>query len=52
MLEGRPGLSVLWDIWVAPEARGKGIGSLPDEIQLLWYKDLRTANSRRARMAQ
>jgi GNAT superfamily N-acetyltransferase len=91
MLEGRRDLSVLWDIRVAPNARGKGIGSalfeqveawararscrqlkvetqninvpacgfyarhgcelravhhaaypeLPEEIQLLWYKDLR-----------
>ena len=93
MLEGRRDLAVLWDIRVAPEARGKGIGSalferveawaqaqgcrqlkvetqninvracgfyarhgcelraihhaaypdLPEEIQLLWYKDLRIA---------
>ena len=93
MLEGRRDLSVLWDIRVAPNARGKGIGSalfenveacarahscrqlkvetqninvracglyarygcelravqhaaypeLPEEIQLLWYKDLRIA---------
>jgi len=93
MLEGRRDLSVLWDIRVATDARGKGIGSalferveawaeahgcrqlkvetqninaracafyarqgcelraihhaaysdLPDEIQLLWYKDLRLA---------
>jgi GNAT superfamily N-acetyltransferase len=91
MLEGRRDLSVLWDIRVAPNARGKGIGSalfekveawarahscrqlkietqninvraclfyarhgcelravhhaaypgLPEEIQFLWYKDLR-----------
>jgi GNAT superfamily N-acetyltransferase len=91
ILEGRRDLSVLWDIRVAPTARGKGIGSallerveawarahrcrqlkvetqninvpacafyarhgcelravhhaaypeLPEEIQLLWYKDLR-----------
>jgi GNAT superfamily N-acetyltransferase len=91
MLEGRRDLSVLWDIRVAPDARGKGVGSalfqrveawgqangcrqlkvetqninvracalyarngcelravhhgaypeLPEEIQLLWYKDLR-----------
>ena len=91
MLEGRRDLSVLWDIRVAPDARGKGIGSalferveasarahgcrqlkvetqninvpacgfyarhgcelravhhaaypeLPEEIQLLWDKDLR-----------
>jgi GNAT superfamily N-acetyltransferase len=27
MLEGRRDLSVLWDIRVAPDARGKGIGS-------------------------
>jgi ribosomal protein S18 acetylase RimI-like enzyme len=90
MLEGRDDLAVLWDIRVAPEARGRGIGSalfraaekwamekrcselkietqnvnvpacrfyrrqgcvirsvrrsaypdLPDEIQLLWYKEL------------
>ena len=90
MLEGRRDLSMLWDIRVAPDARGKGIGSalferveawaraqgcrqlkvetqninvracglyarhgcelravhhfaypeLPEEIQLLWYKDL------------
>ena len=90
-MEGRRDLSVLWDIRVAPNARGKGIGSalfekveawarahscrqlkvetqninvpacgfyarhgcelrgvhhaaypdLPEEIQLLWYKDLR-----------
>jgi GNAT superfamily N-acetyltransferase len=90
MLEGRRDLSVLWDIRVAPNARGKGVGSalfqrveawaqargsrqlkvetqninvqacgfyarhgcelrtihhaaypgLPEEIQLLWYKDL------------
>jgi GNAT superfamily N-acetyltransferase len=93
MLEGRRDLSVLWDIRVAPDARGKGIGSalferveawsqahgcrqlkvetqninvracgfyarhgcklravhhaaypeLPEEIQLLWYKELRMA---------
>ena len=93
MLEGRRDLSVLWDIRVVPNARGKGIGSalferveawarahhcrqlkvetqninvpacgfyarhgcelravhhaaypeLPEEIQLLWYKDLRIA---------
>jgi GNAT superfamily N-acetyltransferase len=93
MLEGRRDLSVLWDIRVAPDARGNGIGSalferveawaqahgcrqlkvetqhinvracgfyarhgctlravhhsayheLPEEIQLLWYKDLRIA---------
>ena len=93
MLEGRRDLSVLWDIRVAPDARGKGIGSalfdrveawaqaqgcrqlkvetqninvracrfyarhgcelraihhaaypeLPEEIQFLWYKDLRIA---------
>ena len=91
MLEGRRDLSMLWDIRVAPSARGRGIGSalfekveawarahscrqlkvetqnvnvpacrfyarhgcelravhhatypeLPEEIQLLWYKDLR-----------
>ncbi len=90
MLEGRDDLAVLWDIRVAPEARGQGVGSalfraaeawarargcrqlkvetqnvnvaacrfyarqgcvltsvhrggypsLPDEIQLLWHKDL------------
>jgi len=90
MLEGREDLAVLWDIRVAPEARGRGVGaallratgawagvrgcrsmkvetqnvnvpacrfyakhgfvlravdphaypSLPDEVQLLWYKDL------------
>lgn len=90
MLEGRRDLAVLWDIRVAPDARGQGVGSalferveawarlhgcrqlkietqninrqacrfyarhgcqlrtmhdaaypeLPDEIQLLWYKDL------------
>jgi GNAT superfamily N-acetyltransferase len=94
MLEGRRDLAVLWDIRVAPDARGKGIGSalferaaawaqvqgccqlkietqninvracrfyarhgcelravhrsaypeLPEEIQLLWYKDLPVAN--------
>jgi GNAT superfamily N-acetyltransferase len=93
MLEGRRDLSVLWDIRVIPDARGKGIGSVlfksveawsqmqrcrqlkvetqninaracgfyarhgcqlravrraaypsrPEEIQLLWYKDLRIA---------
>jgi GNAT superfamily N-acetyltransferase len=93
MLEGRRDLSVLWDIRVAPDARGKGVGSalfqrveawgqangcrqlkvetqninvracalyarngcelravhhaaypeLPEELQLLWYKDLRIA---------
>ena len=92
-MEGRRDLSVLWDIRVAPDARGKGVGSalfervgawalaqgcrqlkvetqninvracrfyalhgcklravhhaaypeLPEEIQLLWYKDLRMA---------
>jgi GNAT superfamily N-acetyltransferase len=91
LLERRRDLSVLWDIRVAPDARGKGIGSalferveawakangccqlkvetqninvracdfyarhgcelrvvhdgaypaLPEETQLLWYKDLR-----------
>ncbi|MDB5034262.1 MAG: acetyl-transferase [Chlorobi bacterium] len=90
MLEGRDDLAVLWDIRVAPDARGTGVGSalfraveqwavarscgeikvetqninvpacrfyarqgcvlrkidreayagLPDEVQLLWYKDL------------
>ena len=90
MLEGRTDLAVLWDIQVAPRARGRGVGSalftaatqwaigrecttlkvetqnvnvpacrfyarqgcvlgaidrfaypdLPDEVQLLWYKDL------------
>jgi GNAT superfamily N-acetyltransferase len=90
MCEGRSDLAVLWDIRVAPEAQGRGIGSalfraaeawsfghgarrlkietqnvnvpacrfyarcgcelraidplaypgLPDEVQLLWYKDL------------
>ena len=90
MLEGRTDLAVLWDIRVAPEARGRGIGAalfraaeawaaargcrqlkietqninvpacefyarqgcelraanrlaypgLPDEIQLLWYKEI------------
>ncbi len=90
MLEGRDDLAVLWDIRVAPEARGQGVGSalfrtaeawarargcrqlkvetqnvnvaacrfyarqgcelraicrhaypgLPDEVQLLWYKEL------------
>jgi len=90
MLEGRRDLAVLWDLRVAPDARGQGVGSalfraaeawtrargctqlkietqninapacsfyaargcvlgavhkdaypeLPDEIQLLWYKDL------------
>jgi len=90
MLEGRRDLAVLWDIRVAPDARGQGVGSalfqraetwaprhgcrqlkvetqntnvracrfyerqgcrletihraaypeLPEEIQLLWYKDL------------
>jgi GNAT superfamily N-acetyltransferase len=90
MLEGRNDLAVLWDIRVAPEARGSGVGSalfaavegwarergcrelkietqninvgacrfyerqgcrlgavnrhaypeLPDEVQMLWYKDL------------
>jgi ribosomal protein S18 acetylase RimI-like enzyme len=94
MLEGRHDLAVLWDIRVAPEARGKGIGSalfraaeawatdrkcrqlkvetqninvaacrfyerhgcaigefhrsaypeFPDEIQLLWYKELSAVN--------
>ena len=93
MLEGRRDLSVLWDLRVAPDARGRGIGSalferveawaeangccqlkvetqntnvracdfyarhgcelravhhaaypeLPEETQLLWYKDLRLA---------
>jgi GNAT superfamily N-acetyltransferase len=97
MLEGRRDLSVLWDIRVLPDARGKGIGSalferveawsrtqgcrqlkvetqnvnaracgfyarhgcelraihhaaypeLPEEIQLLWYKDLRIARRNR-----
>jgi GNAT superfamily N-acetyltransferase len=90
MLEGRRDLAVLWDIRVAPDARGRGVGAalfraaetwasargcrtlkietqnvnlpacrfyarqgcvlgaihrfaypaLPDEVQLLWYKDL------------
>jgi ribosomal protein S18 acetylase RimI-like enzyme len=93
MLEGRDDLAVLWDIRVAPEARGQGVGSalfraaearaaargcrqlkietqninvpaclfyarqgcelkaidrfaypeLPEEIQLLWYKELSRA---------
>jgi ribosomal protein S18 acetylase RimI-like enzyme len=97
MLEGRRDLCVLWDIRVAPESRGQGVGSalfraaeaqaaargcrqlkietqninvsacefyarhgcelravnrlaypqLPDEIQLLWYKEL-AATGRRA----
>ncbi|HZH89024.1 MAG TPA: GNAT family N-acetyltransferase [Pyrinomonadaceae bacterium] len=96
MLEGRSDLCVLWDIRVAPEARGQGVGSalfraaeaeaaargcrqlkietqninvpacefyarrgcelrainrfaypqLPDEIQLLWYKELAAAGRR------
>lgn len=96
MLEGRRDLSLLWDIRVVPDARGKGIGSalferveawaqargcrqlkvetqninvracgfyarngcelrlvhraaypdLPEEIQLLWYKDLGIAKAR------
>lgn len=95
MLEDRGDMSVLWDIRVAPEARGKGVGSalfraaeawsktrgcrqlkvetqninvaackfyarqgcvlasvrrfayrwLPDETQLLWYKDLNSITS-------
>jgi ribosomal protein S18 acetylase RimI-like enzyme len=95
MLEGRSDLSVLWDIRVAPDARGRGVGAalfraaeawaaargcrwlkvetqnvnvpacrfyarqgcvlggihrfaypeLPDEIQLLWYRDLRSAGA-------
>jgi ribosomal protein S18 acetylase RimI-like enzyme len=95
MLEGRQDLAVLWDIRVAPEARGQGVGAalfaaveqwarargcrwlkietqninvpacrfyrrqgcelgaihrfaypdLPDEIQLLWYKQLQPAES-------
>jgi GNAT superfamily N-acetyltransferase len=93
MLEGRSDLAVLWDLRVAPEMRGQGIGAalfraaeawaaargchqlkvetqninvpacrfyarqgcvlgvinrfayptLPDEVQLLWYKDLPSA---------
>jgi GNAT superfamily N-acetyltransferase len=93
MLEGRRDLAVLWDIRVAPEARGRGVGAalfraaegwaaargcrwlkvetqninvpacrfyarqgcvlggihrfaysqLPDEVQFLWYRDLRSA---------
>ena len=92
MLEGRSDLALLWDLRVAPAARGRGIGSalfraaetwaagqgahrlkvetqnvnvgacrfyarhgctlgavrrltypeLPDEVQLIWYKDLRS----------
>jgi GNAT superfamily N-acetyltransferase len=99
MLEGRRDLAVLWDLRVAPEARGKGIGSrlfqaaeawatargcrqlkietqninvpacrfyarqgcvlgaihrfaypdLPDEIGLLWYKDLSPSRTTRER---
>lgn len=95
MLDGRSDLAVLWDIRVAPEARGKGVGSalfraveswaaargcrqlkietqnvnvpacrfyqrqgcvvggirrlaypeLPDEVQLLWYKELSASGS-------
>ena len=97
MLEARRDLSVLWDIRVAPNARGRGVGSalferveawalaqgcrqlrvetqdinvpacgfyarhgcelraihhaaypeLPEEIQLLWYKDLRIGKWKR-----
>jgi GNAT superfamily N-acetyltransferase len=93
MLEGRTDLAVLWDLRVAPEHRGRGVGSLlfraaerwavergcrwlkvetqninvdacrfyarrgcvlgginrfaypdlPDEVQLLWYRDLHAA---------
>ncbi|HEX8391976.1 MAG TPA: GNAT family N-acetyltransferase [Longimicrobium sp.] len=93
MLEGRRDLAVLWDLRVAPDARGRGVGArlfhaacgwaaargcrwlkvetqninvgacrfyarqgcvlgginrfaypgLPDEVQLLWYRDLRRA---------
>jgi len=96
MLEGRRDLAVLWDLRVAPEARGHGVGAalfraveawarargctqlkietqninvpacrfyaargcvlgaidrsaypgLPDEIQLLWYKDLAGVSAR------
>jgi len=96
MLEGRRDLAVLWDIRVAPEARGQGVGAalfraaegwaaargcrrlkvetqnvnvpacrfyarqgcelgaihrfaypdLPDEVQLLWYRDLPPADVR------
>jgi GNAT superfamily N-acetyltransferase len=95
MLEGRDDLAVLWDIRVAPDVRGSGVGTallraaeswaasngaasmkvetqninvpacrfylrhgyvlraanlfaypeLPDETQLLWYKDLPSTNS-------
>ena len=97
LLEGRRDVAVLWDIRVAPNARGKGIGAalfarveawagahgcrqlrietqninvgaclfyarqgctlravhpaaypgLPEEIQLLWYKDLRAGQTLR-----
>ena len=38
MLEGRRDLSVLWDIRVAPNARGKGIGSALFEKVELWAR--------------
>lgn len=38
LLEGRRDLSVLWDIRVAPDARGKGIGSALFERVEVWAK--------------
>lgn len=36
MLEGRPGLAVLWDIRVAPAVRGQGVGSALFRAAEVW----------------
>lgn len=38
MLEGRPDMSVLWDIRVAPERRGRGVGKALFEHAAVWSK--------------
>jgi len=38
-LGGQSGLALLWDLRVAPQARGDGIGrTLPGEIRVVWKK--------------
>jgi GNAT superfamily N-acetyltransferase len=39
MLEGRSDLSVLWDIRVAPQWRGQGVGALLFEAVVSWSRD-------------
>lgn len=38
LLEGRRGMSVLWDIRVSPERRGQGVGKLLFEQAAAWSK--------------